>query len=118
VEERYVGTWDGRSMLAPGDTGVPWSMVLSVADSELAGTLTFSGTSLVPVGIRTVALTESTLVQEVGPYYSPTAGAEVMTRASARLTSDSTIEGSFVMQPTAGGDTIAGTYRAQRMKRP
>ena len=115
VAERYAGSWAGRSMVASSDTGTPWSMVLSVADSELAGTLTFTGTSLVPVGIRTISVTESTLVQEVGPYYSPTAKAEVVTRASATLTSDSTLEGLFIMLPAAGGDTIVGTFRAKRM---
>ncbi len=116
VEERYAGTWSGRSMITPGDTGIPWNMVLSVADSELAGTLTFTGTSLVPVGVRTLSAAESTLIQEVGPYYSPTAKAEVMTQATARLTSDSTMDGSFVMRRTAGGDSIMGTYRARRLR--
>lgn len=116
VEDRYVGTWSGRSMLSPADTGIPWNMVLSVADSELAGTLTFAGTSLVPVGVRTLSVAESTLVQEIGPYYSPTAKAEVLTLATARLTSDTSIDGSFVMRPTAGGDSIMGTYRARRLR--
>ncbi len=116
VAERFAGTWEGRSRVAAGDTGTPWSMVLSVADSVLAGALTFTGTSLVPVGVHTVAMTESTLVQEIGPYYSPTAKTEVTTRASATLTSDSTLEGLFIMLPAAGGDTIVGTYRAKRTK--
>lgn len=110
---RYAGTWAGRSFLAAGDTGVMWTMVTQVDTAgNLVGSLTFpGGPAAVPV--RTVELTDSMAVQELGPYHSPTADAEVVTRTQMRVAGDS-VWGTFQMRPTAGGDAVRGRFAGKR----
>lgn len=114
VAARYAGMWHGRSYVAEGDTGVMWINTMSVdAEGNLVGTLEFSGGPS-GIAVRTVEFTDSTFVQDVGPYTSPTAGAEVRTRVEGWIRGDS-IFGTFAAVPTAGGDTIRGRFAAGRM---
>lgn len=115
--QRFAGTWEGRSFRSAADTGVPWTVTLTVGtDGQLSGSLTFAGGSA-SVPIRVVEVTDSTIVQELGPYVSRTANAEVMTRSEGKLVEDSLV-GIFEMRPTAGGEPIRGTYGAHRAAAP
>lgn len=110
---RYAGTWEGRSHRSDSDTGVAFTIQLS-ADSQgtLSGTLAFTGTGMPAIPVRPVAVSESTLVIEFGPYQSPTANAEVITRSEGRLVGDSLV-GTYVALPTAGGGVVPDMSVAQ-----
>ncbi len=114
--QKYVGTWEGRSYRTPSDTGVPWQVIMArVADGTLRGTLTYPGSTAPPVAIRVREYSDTSIVEEIGPYHSMVAGKDVVTRAVGRATGDS-LHGSFEMRPPAGGDVIlAGTFRARRV---
>lgn len=113
---KYTGTWDGRSYRSPSDTGVPWRVVMTlVADGTIRGTLTYPGTTAPPVAIRVREFSDTSLVQELGPYHSRVSDAEVMTRAVGRASGDS-LHGTFEMRAPDGGAVImSGTYRAKRV---
>jgi hypothetical protein len=84
------------------------------ADSQgtLAGTLTFTGLGTPAIPVRPIAVSESTLVIEFGPYQSPTANVEVITRSEGRLAGDSLV-GTYVALPTAGGGVVPDMSVAQ-----
>lgn len=111
----FTGRWEGRSYRSESDTGVAWTNVVTVgADGNPVGSLTFKGSDMAPVSARTIEITDSTLVTELGPYTSPTAKAEVTTRTEGRVRGDS-LWGTFEMTPTKDGDQIRGTFRAKRV---
>jgi hypothetical protein len=82
------------------------------AEGALSGMLAFTGLSTPPVAVRTIELTDSTIVFEIGPYQSPTANTEVITRSEGHLAGDS-LWGNFVMLPTAGGGVVPDMSTAQ-----
>jgi len=117
LAQQMTGTWEGRSFRSASDTAVPWTNVLTVgSDGALTGSLTFTGTNQPPVAMRMVALTDSTISWELGPFYSPTVGAEVTSRTEARYAGDS-LWGTFEARPTAGGEPVRGTFAAKRTQR-
>ncbi len=104
VAERYAGTWKGRSFRSASDTGIPFTTQMTAsAEGALSGTLSFTGLSTPAIPMRTIELTDSTIVFEIGPYQSPTANTEVITRSEARLAGDS-LWGTYEMLPTRGGE--------------
>lgn len=110
----FAGTWEGRSYRSDSDTGVAWTNVVTVgADGKPTGSLTFKGSNMAPVTARTIEMTDSTLVTELGPYTSPTAKTEVTTRTDGRVAGDS-LWGTFEMTPTKGGDKIRGRFSSKR----
>jgi len=113
---KYVGTWEGRSYRTPSDTGVPWRVIMArVADGTLRGTLTYPGTTAPPVAIRVRDYSDTSLVEELGPYHSRVVDKEVVTRAAGRVTGDS-LNGTFEMRPPGGGAVImTGTFRAKKV---
>jgi hypothetical protein len=113
---KYTGTWDGRSYRTPPDTGVPWRVVMArVADGTLRGTLTYPGTTAPPVAIRVREYSDSSLVEELGPYHSMVANKDVVTRAVGHVTGDS-LTGTFEMRPPGGEAVImTGTFRAKKI---
>jgi len=71
--QQFVGTYEGRSYRQAADTGIPWRTIMSIApDGSLRGTLTFTTIKAGPVPIRVREVTGTKLVQELGPYHSPT----------------------------------------------
>ena len=113
--QKYAGTWEGRSYRSSTDTGIPFRIVASVAsDGTLRSTLTFTGITAPPIPIRTRQVTDTSLVDEIGPYHSPTANAEVVTTSTGKLRGDS-LSGTFEMRPAGGGNVImTGTFRTKR----
>ena len=111
--ERYAGTWEGRARRSDADTGVAFTIQMS-ADSQgtLSGTVAFTGLGTPAIPVRTIAVSESTLVIEFGPYQSPTANTEVITRSEGRLAGDSLV-GTYVALPTAGGGVVPDMSVAQ-----
>ena len=114
--QKYAGTWEGRSYRSSTDTGTPFRIVASVAsDGTLRSTLTFTGISAPPIPIRTRQVSDTALVDEIGPYHSPTANADVVTTANGKLRGDS-LNGTFEMRPAAGGNPImSGAFRTRRV---
>lgn len=114
--QKYTGTWEGRSYRTASDTGVPFRTVMTlVADGSLRGTLTYPGVVAPPVAIRVREYSDTSLVQELGPYHSRVANQDVVTRAVGRVAGDS-LNGTFEMRPPGGGDVIVrGTFRAKRV---
>lgn len=111
--EKYAGTWEGRSFRSASDSGVAWtSEMTATAAGTLSGTLTFTGTGAPPIELRTIELSDSMIVFEMGPYESPTAKAPVITRSEGRVSGDS-LWGTFVMLPTAGGGVVPDMSVAQ-----
>jgi len=54
-------------------------------------------------------------VNEIGPYHSPTANADVVTVTTGKLRGDS-LNGTFEMRPASGGNAIMnGTFRTRRV---
>jgi hypothetical protein len=82
------------------------------AEGTLSGMLAFTGLSTPPIAMRTIELTDSTIVFEIGPYQSPTANTEVITRSEGHLAGDS-LWGNYVMLPTAGGGVVPDMSTAQ-----
>ncbi len=116
--QTYAGTWEGRSFRAPGDTGVRWTNVITAgADGKLTGSLTYPGANLPPVAVRVIEVTDSTVVQDLGPYHSVTLNADVITRAEGHIKGDS-VWGTFEARPTGGGAPLRGTFAGKRTQRP
>ncbi|MFN2399818.1 MAG: hypothetical protein ABR543_14455 [Gemmatimonadaceae bacterium] len=110
----FAGTWEGRSYRTDSDSGVAWANVVTVdADGKANGSLTFKGSSMAPVAMRAMEMTDSSVVWEMGPYTSPTTKSEVTTRTEARVAGDS-LWGTFEATPTKGGDKIRGRISAKR----
>ncbi len=114
--QKYTGTWEGRSYRTASDTGVPFRTVMAlVADGSLRGTLMYTGAPAPPVAIRVRQFTDTSFVQELGPYHSLVANQDVVTRAVGHVKGDS-LHGTFEMRPPGGGDVImTGTFRAKRV---
>ena len=114
--QKYAGTWEGRSYRSASDTGTPWRIVTAVApDGSLRGTLTYTSVTAPPVPIRARDVSDSAVVQELGPYHSITAGADVVTIATGKVRGDS-LNGTFEMRPAAGGNAImSGNFRSKRV---
>jgi len=114
--QKYAGTWEGRSYRSSTDTGTPFRIVAGVGpDGSLRSTLTFTqlGGPLIPIRARQV--TDTSLVNEIGPYHSPTANADVVTTTTGKVRGDS-LNGTFEMRPASGGNPImSGTFRTRRV---
>jgi hypothetical protein len=114
---RFAGSWDGLSYTAGSDTPHTWRSFLSVAqDGALTGSLRY-GDRTEAIPLTTVALTDSLLVQELGPYRSQALGADVVTTLTGRLRGDSLL-GEYVVQPVGGGEPYAGNFVAVRRPPP
>jgi hypothetical protein len=114
--QKYAGTWEGRSFRSASDTGIPWRIVTAVVqDGSLRGTMTYTSITAPPVPIRARDVSDSAVVNELGPYYSIVAKADVVTIATGRVRGDS-LNGTFEMRPVAGGNPImTGTFRSKRV---
>ena len=111
--EPYAGTWEGRSAVTGSDSGATWTIQMTAtAEGLVTGNLTFAGSGAAPISMRTIELSDSGIVFEMGPYTSPTAGAEVITRSTGRVSGDS-LWGTFVMLPTKGGGVVPDMSVAQ-----
>lgn len=117
--QKYAGTWEGRAFHSESDTGTPFRIVSSVAqDGTLRSTLTLlSVTTPEPIPVRARAVSDTTLVDETGPYQSPSTHRLVVTTTTGRLHGDS-LNGTFQMRPAEGGATLmSGTFRSKRIAR-
>jgi hypothetical protein len=116
VAQKYTGTWEGRSYRSPSDSGVPFRTLMAlVADGSLRGTLMYPGRTLPPVPIRVREYSDTSFVQELGPFHSLVANREVVARAVGHVKGDS-LSGTFEMRPPSGGDVImTGTFRAKKV---
>jgi hypothetical protein len=77
--------------------------------------MTYTSVSAPPVPIRARDVSDSAVVNEIGPYHSLAANADVVTTATGRLRGDS-LNGTFDMRPAAGGKAImTGTFRSKRV---
>ena len=87
---KYAGTWEGRSFRSASDTGTPWRIVTAVApDGSLRGTLTYTSVTAPPVPIRARDVSDSAVVNEIGPYHSIIANADVVTTTTGKVRVDS-----------------------------
>ncbi|MGH7663788.1 MAG: hypothetical protein ACRENI_05775 [Gemmatimonadaceae bacterium] len=113
--ELYSGEWQGTSY-RPGDlTGTPWTLVQSVSvDGSAAGSLTFVGTTVAPAPVKLIEANDSTFISLIGPYYSPTVNAQVVTRVEGRITRER-LWGTFYARPVQGGDEVTGRFEAVRV---
>ncbi len=114
--QKYAGTWEGRAFHSESDTGVPYRIVSSVAqDGSLRGTLSFLSVSAPPIPVRAREVSDTMLIDEAGPYQSPSAHRLVVTTTNGRLHGDS-LNGTFQMRPAEGGAAImSGTFRSKRV---
>ena len=114
--QKYTGTWEGRSYRSASDTGVPYRVVMAlVADGSLRGTLTYTSVTAPPVAIRVREFSDTSLVQELGPFFSQVAKRDVVARAVGRVTGDS-LSGTFELRAPEGGDVImSGTFRTKKV---
>src|ERR1035437_7190513 len=81
--QKFAGVWEGRSFRTPTDTGVAWAITMALDTAgNVSGSLTFTGTTRPPVPVQILELTDSTVLQDLGPYTSPTANVEVVTRTT------------------------------------
>lgn len=113
LAEKYAGTWEGRSVQAGSDSGVTWtSQMTATAAGTVSGTLAFTGLGTPPIEVRTIELSDSIIVFEIGPYQSPTAKDQVITRSEGHVSGDS-LWGTFVMLPTKGGGVVPDMSVAQ-----
>ena len=114
--QKYAGTWEGRSFRSSSDTGTPFRIVAHVADDgTLRSTLLFTTVQAPPVPARAREVSDTSLVNEIGPYHSPAANAEVVTMATGKVRGDS-LNGTFEMRPASGGNIIMnGTFRTKRV---
>jgi hypothetical protein len=111
--EKYAGTWEGRSFRTGSDTFISWTSQMTAGpQGTLSGSLQFTGLQTPPIEMRTIELGDSTITFEIGPYQSPTANAEVITRSEGHLSGDS-LWGEFVMLPTQGGGVVPNMTVAQ-----
>ena len=113
---KYAGTWEGRSYRSASDTGTPWRIVTAVApDGSLRGTMTYTSVTAPPVPIRARDVSDTAVVNELGPYHSIAANADVVTVATGKVRGDS-LNGTFEMRPAAGGNPImTGNFRSKRV---
>jgi hypothetical protein len=114
--QKYTGTWEGRSYRSSSDSGVPYRTVIAlVADGSLRGTLIYPGRTSPPVPIRVREYSDTSFVQELGPFHSLVANREVVARAVGHVKGDS-LSGTFEMRPPGGGEVImTGTFRARKV---
>jgi hypothetical protein len=114
--QKYAGTWDGRAYHSESDTGTPFRIISSVAeDGSLRGTLMFPQVPEPPIPVRARQVSDTALVNEIGPYQSPAAHHRVLTTTTGRLHGDS-LNGTFEMRPAEGGNAImSGTFRSKRV---
>ncbi|HXL07883.1 MAG TPA: hypothetical protein VN964_13240 [Gemmatimonadales bacterium] len=115
--QKYAGTWEGRAFHSEADTGTPFRIVSSVAeDGSLRGTLMFPQVPEPPIPVRARQVSDTALVNEIGPYQSPAAAhRRVLTTTTGRLHGDS-LNGTFEMRPAEGGNAImSGTFRSKRV---
>src|SRR5881275_344680 len=90
---KYAGTWGGRSFRSASDTGTPWRIVTAVAPD----------------------VSDSAVVNEIGPYHSIIANADVVTTTTGKVRGDS-LNGIFEMRPAGGGNVImSGNFRSKRV---
>jgi hypothetical protein len=114
--QNLVGTWEGRSYRDASDTGIPWRSIIARApDGTIRGTLMFTDIVAGPVPIRVREVSGSKVVQELGPYHSPSVDRDVISKATGAMQGDS-LTGSYEMRPAEGGDVIrTGTFRAKKV---
>lgn len=116
--QKYAGTFEGRSYRSASDTGTPFRIIAAVApDGTLRGTLWFTAvdTPAPPIPVRARFVSDTGLVNEIGPYRSPAAKRDVVTIATGKLRGDS-LNGTFEMRPPGGGDVILhGAFRSKRV---
>jgi hypothetical protein len=115
--QKYAGTFDGRSYRSASDTGTPFRLIAAVAsDGTLRGTLWFTDVAPAPpIPVRTRAVSDTGLVDEIGPYHSPTANRDVVTTTTSKLRGDS-LNGTFETRPPGGGAVIMrGAFRSKRV---
>jgi hypothetical protein len=115
--QKYAGTFDGRSYRSASDTGTRFRLVAAVApDGTLRGTFWFTDvTPAPPIPVRTRQVSDTGLVDEIGPYHSPTANRDVVTTTTGKLRGDS-LNGTFEMRPPGGGTVIMrGAFRSKRV---
>lgn len=114
--QKYAGTWEGRAFHSEADTGTPFRIVSSVAeDGSLRGTLMFPQVPEPPIPVRARQISDTALVNEIGPYQSPAAHRRVLTTTTGKLHGDS-LNGTFEMRPAEGGNAILnGTFRSKRV---
>ena len=114
--QKYAGTWEGRSFRSASDTGTPWRIVTAVApDGSLRGTMTYTSVTAPPVPIRARDVSDSAVVNELGPYHSIVANADVVTLATGKVRGDS-LNGTFEMRRVDGGNVImTGNFRSRRV---
>lgn len=110
---RYAGDWVGRSAQSASDTGVPFASHMTAgAEGTLSGTVAFTAPDSAAVALRLIEASDSTIVFEIGPYHSPAANADAITRFEGRLAGDS-LWGSYVTLPTVGGGVVPDMSTAQ-----
>jgi hypothetical protein len=114
--QKYAGTWEGRSYRSASDTGIPWRIVsMVVQDGSLRGTMTYTSITAPPVPLRAREVSDTAVVNELGPYHSIVANADVVTTATGKVRGDS-LNGTFEMRPAGGGNAImSGTFRSKRI---
>ncbi len=113
--QKYAGTWEGRSFRSSSDTGTPFRIVAHVAeDGTLRSTLLFTTVQAPPIPVRARQVSDTSLVNEIGPYHSPTANADVVTVATGKLRGDS-LNGTFEMRASGGNAIMNGTFRTRRV---
>jgi len=67
-----------------------------------------------PIPVRARHVSDTVLVNEIGPYESPAAHHRVVTTTTGRLHGDS-LNGTFEMRPADGGNAImSGRFRSKR----
>ena len=114
--QKYAGTWDGRAFHSESDTGTPFRIVSSVAeDGSLRGTLMFAQVEAPPIPVRARQVSDTALVDEIGPYQSPSTHRRVLTTTTGRLHGDS-LNGTFEMRSADDGNVIMrGNFRSRRI---
>jgi hypothetical protein len=115
--QKYAGTFEGRSYRSASDTGTPFRLIAAVAsDGTLRGTLWFTDVAPAPpIPVRARDVSDTVLVDEIGPYRSPTANRDVVTTTIGKLRGDS-LNGTFEMRPPGGGNLIMrGAFRSKRV---
>src|SRR5256884_5931435 len=77
--------------------------------------LTYTSVTAPPVPIRARDVSDSAVVNEIGPYHSITANADVVTTTTGKVRGDS-LNGTFEMRPAGGGNVImSGNFRSKRV---
>jgi hypothetical protein len=111
--DRYAGDWEGRSVQSATDTGLAFAGHLTAGpEGTVSGTIVFAGLESAAIALRTVEVSDSTIVFEIGPYQVPGTNTEAITRFEGRLAGDS-LWGSYVTLPTVGGGVVPDMSTAQ-----